>query len=429
MTCPKWPVVRLGEIAEFRNGINYNKDNFGTGLKVINVKDFQDHLIADLSDLDEINPDGVVRDECLLKDGDIIFVRSNGNRDLIGRSMLIRGITEPISHSAFSIKTRFHSKDVLPRFYAYLFRSALIRSELSNRGGGTNISNLSQDILNSLEVPKPSFVVQHKLSSLLSAYDDLIENNTRRIAILEAMAQAIYREWFVEFRFPGHEKVRFVDSPLGTIPERWEVQTLNDVCKGIIDSEHKTAPTQNDGFPCIRTPNIEKGHFSLKTVWRVSNDTYLQWTRRAIPQEGDLILAREAPVGNVAIIPSRIKPCLGQRTVLIKARREILSSHYLLRILLSDYCQCVFSSVSSGVTVAHLNLSDIRAMRILVAERPIRDCISPCFEMIDKQVACLLHRNQILIRTRDLLLPKLLSGQLDVEDLDIEIGEGVTATA
>jgi type I restriction enzyme, S subunit len=102
-----WPVVRLGEIAEFRNGLNYNKGNFGKGLKVINVKDFQDRLIADFTDLEEINPDGLIRDECLIRDGDILFVRSNGNRELIGRSMLVTGVKEAISHSAFSIKARF----------------------------------------------------------------------------------------------------------------------------------------------------------------------------------------------------------------------------------------------------------------------------------------------------------------------------------
>ena len=79
-----------------------------------------------------------------------------------------------------------------------------------------------------LDVPLPPLPTQRKIASILSAYDDLIENNTRRIAILEEMAQAIYREWFVNFRFPGHENVKLVDSPLGQIPEGWEATHVGD---------------------------------------------------------------------------------------------------------------------------------------------------------------------------------------------------------
>src|SRR5262249_41205034 len=163
-----WPVVRLGDLAEFRNGINYNKSNFGKGLKVVNVKDFGDRLVADFDGLEEVNPEGIQRDECLLRDGDILFVRSNGNRELIGRSMYSGGVGEPVTHSAFSIKVRFRASDALPRFYAYLFRTSIIRRELSNRGGGTNISNLNQEILNDLEVPRPPKSSQEKITAVLS---------------------------------------------------------------------------------------------------------------------------------------------------------------------------------------------------------------------------------------------------------------------
>ncbi|MCR3883441.1 MAG: restriction endonuclease subunit S, partial [Methanothrix sp.] len=157
-------------------------------------------------ELAEINPDGVVKKSDYLEEGDILFVRSNGNRSLIGRSLFIRGINESISHSAFTIKARITSDKALPQFYAYLFRTQLIRETLSAYGGGTNINNLNQRILNDILVPLPPLPTQRKIAAILSAYDDLIENNTRRIKILEEMASALYREWFVNFRFPGHEK-------------------------------------------------------------------------------------------------------------------------------------------------------------------------------------------------------------------------------
>lgn len=104
---------------------------------------------------------------------------------------------------------------------------------------------------------------------------------------------------------------------------------LLDVCELIIDCEHKTAPTQETGYPSIRTPNIGHGRFILDNVNRVSEETYAAWTQRGVPQAGDLILAREAPIGNVAIIPQKLKVCLGQRTVLIRPDKNSVDPHYL----------------------------------------------------------------------------------------------------
>src|SRR5438034_11703955 len=128
-------------------------------------------------------------------------------------------------------------------------------------------------------------------------------------------------------------------------------QTLADVCELIVDCEHKTAPTQSSGYPSIRTPNIGKGRLILDGVNRVSEETYRYWTQRAIPQAGDLILAREAPIGNVAIIPSNLKVCLGQRTVLIRPDFAKVNAQYLTYRLLGDDVQGRIQSLSNGATV------------------------------------------------------------------------------
>src|SRR5271165_164745 len=224
----KWPTRRLGDLAEFRNGVNYNKSSFGEGIKVVGVSDFQDYTKPRYTELEQINPEGIVTERNILRDGDIVFVRSNGNRELIGRSLFIEQPSEEVTHSAFTIRLRFTSRAVHPKFYAYCFRTPLIRKGLTAYGGGTNISNLNQDILAGLEVPFPSLPVQREIAGILSAYDDLIENNLRRIRILEQMARSLYREWFVDFRFPGHEKVSLFDTALGKVPEGWEVGRLDD---------------------------------------------------------------------------------------------------------------------------------------------------------------------------------------------------------
>lgn len=142
------------------------------------------------------------------------------------------------------------------------------------------------------------------------------------------------------------------------------IKNLSDVCELVIDCEHKTAPTQETGYPSIRTPNIGRGRLILENVNRVSEETYKEWTKRAIPQAEDLILAREAPVGNVAIISKNLKVCLGQRTVLIRANREKINPYYLVYLLLDDKIQGKIKSISNGATVHHLNIKDIRNLEL-----------------------------------------------------------------
>jgi len=138
--------------------------------------------------------------------------------------------------------------------------------------------------------------------------------------------------------------------------------TLSDISEFIIDTKHNTPKYTEHGYPCIRTPNIGRGYFILENVKYVNEKTYQNWTERAEPKTGDLILAREAPVGNVSYIPPGLKPCIGQRTVLIRPKKDHVDSRYLNYLLLGDECQNHMHSMSGGATVAHLNMSDIRNM-------------------------------------------------------------------
>ena len=126
---------------------------------------------------------------------------------------------------------------------------------------------------------------------------------------------------------------------------------LREICDLIVDCEHKTAPTQDTGYPSIRTPNIGRGYLILDNANRVSEETYRLWTRRAIPKPGDLVMAREAPVGNVAIIPSGLNPCLGQRTLLIRCNKAKAEPSYVSYLLNGPQVQATIYGMTNGVTV------------------------------------------------------------------------------
>ena len=141
-----------------------------------------------------------------------------------------------------------------------------------------------------------------------------------------------------------------------------ETPTLNDVCEFIVDCLHATAPTQDEGYPLIRTPNVGKGRLILDGVYRVSEDTYQKWTQRAVPKENDLILAREAPAGNVAIIKNGQQVCLGQRTVHLRPDAEQVDPAFLCYFLLAPKQQGALLAGETGATSKHVNMKDIRRL-------------------------------------------------------------------
>jgi len=140
-----------------------------------------------------------------------------------------------------------------------------------------------------------------------------------------------------------------------------ETQRLSDVCEFIIDCEHKTAPVVKHGIPSIRTTDLKNGRIVLESCNKVSEETYKEWTNRLEPQYEDIILSREAPVGEIGIIPFNAKLCLGQRTVLIRLKKDLIEPRFLLYLFLTDKMRHELISRSEGSVVPHLNMSDIRS--------------------------------------------------------------------
>ena len=301
---------KLGKIGGLRNGLNYSKSNFGQGLKVISVKDFGDRWRPELTGLDEIDPAGVRAERCDLRRGDILFVRSNGNRDLIGRSMLIEENIEDVSFSGFCIRFRPTEAEAKSRFLSLYFRTPMFRRTLSLQGKGTNISNLNQTILDRMDVPWPARVVRERIVDIAGTYDDLIENNRRRIALLEEAARLLYREWFVHFRFPGHEHVKVNDG----LPEGWVRRTLVELAEVVMGQSPKSQFYNNAGEGLPFHQGVTDYGFRF-----VSHRIYSTAVTK-IAEAGDILVSVRAPVGRINITRNRI--VLGRGLAAIRSRTE-----------------------------------------------------------------------------------------------------------
>ena len=186
MKLPKgWKKGRFGELATFRNGLNFVLSDSGDVVSVVGVKDFQRNFSIGYENLEKVRIAGRLSEDDLLRNDDLLFVRSNGNKALVGRCLLIKSISKQISFSGFTIRARLRSADACSTYLGYYFHSGYARRKIDQAGGGTNIANLSQDVLASIDIPLPPLPEQRKIAEILGAWDDGLETLDALIAAKE----------------------------------------------------------------------------------------------------------------------------------------------------------------------------------------------------------------------------------------------------
>ena len=275
----------------------------------------------------------------------------------------------------------------------------LIKLQMQNVSKGTTQDNLSLDKLLQFDFAVPSLDTQRKIASILSAYDDLIENNKRRVSILEEMAQSLYREWFVEFRFPGYEKARFIDSTVGRIPEGWH-QQLGHVI------------TLKRGYDL---PQQERRTGAIPLV---SSSGITDFHDEAMVKGPGVVTGRYGTLGEVFYVPEDFWPLNTTLYVQDFHGNEPLLVVQLLRLL-------NLGSHNAAGAVPGVNRNALHLLDVAFPPITIQKHIASSFDTLERSCRNLRLRSEKLRTTRDLLLPKLMSGQVDVEDLDIDVGESL----
>lgn len=186
----EWPTVKLGDLCEFKNGLNFSKKSSGHAVKIIGVGDFKNHLFASLDNLKEISTDSVLGEDYLIKSEDILFVRSNGNPMLVGRSIILPEPVEPTTFSGFTIRARVVSNKVIPLFLALLFKSRDFSNMIKTVGRGANIRNLSQGILKDLDIQIPPIDDQKTIIKEIEIEQSLVSGNRSIMSRMENKIQS-----------------------------------------------------------------------------------------------------------------------------------------------------------------------------------------------------------------------------------------------
>jgi type I restriction enzyme S subunit len=297
----------------------------------------------------------------------------------------------------------------------------ILKLRMQNVSHGATQDNLSVDKLLSFDFLVPPLPVQQRIAGILSAYDELIENSLRRIKILESMARALYREWFVHFRFPGHEHHPRIASPLGEIPQGWAVGELGDLVQFKSGFAFKTGAFVPEGtYRLVTIKNVQDGWFLPNSDSRL-DEFPEKLPAHCVLENGDILLSLTGNVGRVCLVFDA--PLLLNQRVSKLVPTNKLDWALVYCAFREPAMRTKLEQLSNGV--AQQNLSPILAARMecVLPPQELREEFSRVATPTIKAVIQLYAKIQNLRRTRDLLLPRLLSGQVAVDALTEAISD------
>lgn len=356
-----------------------------------------------------------------LSAGDIVY----GRRGDIGRQALISIKEEGWLCGTGCLRISLGETVLNPKFLHYYLRQQEVIAWITNQAVGATMPNLNTGILRSIPICFPPLPIQRRIADILSAYDELIENNQRRIKILEEMARGLYREWFVKFHFPGHKSVPLVESELGPIPEGWEIATLGSQLASLESGSRPKGGVGGieRGIPSIGAENINGiGYHNFESEKFIPGD-FFDSMCKGVVHDRDVALYKDgAYIGKSSYFRDGFpheKCAVNEHVFLLRTHSERLDQNALYLWLCQPDTVSAIRAKNANAAQPGINQKTVRSLDIIVPSPHIAGKFDSIVEPMLSRIATLAKINQNLRRTRDLLLPRLMSGKVDLEELEI----------
>ncbi len=299
------------------------------------------------------------------------------------------------------------NKSVDAKFLYYVLSDNNFFNYSTVTSKGTKMPRGSKTAIMKYLVPDIEISTQKRIAEILSAYDDLIEKNNLRIALLEKAAQELYKEWFVRFRFPGYENAKFENG----LPEGWTIKRMNDFCY-VTDGTHDTPKPLDEGFPLITGRCIKNGFIDFDEAYCISEKDHESIKKRSGLSSGDILFSNIGTVGNCCIVDYNRE--FSVKNVIIFKPNDMIQTAYLYYWMTSHSMQEIFATQTNGASQQFVGLTFMRRYKILVPEQKILTAFGDKILPILEQKRMLHNNNLNLAKQRDLLLPRIMSGQLEV---------------
>lgn len=408
----KWETCTLNDICDKANGHIqtgpfgsqlHQSDYSDTGTPVVMPKDIIDGMISE-DEIARVEEQHVLRlSRHKVAAGDILFSR----RGDVGRCAYISEKEAGWLCGTGCLRVTVDAEIADSRFVFYCLQQPSSEEWIEKHAIGATMLNLNTGILASVPLLLPDLPTQHRIASILSAYDNLIENNRRQIKLLEEAAQRLYREWFVELRFPGHEDVKIVDG----VPEGWSIRELNTFGKIITG---KTPSTSNAAYyggsiPFIKIPDMHNGIFPVCSDICLTEEGAESQASKFIPPDS-LMVSCIGTVGLVNISYQRCQTNQQINSIVLDDKKNLCFLYHAIMERKS-----VLEAIgSNGATMTNVNKDKFGKVKVLYPNVRMADKYNMIVSVWFEKIKVLETQITKLCRMRDLLLPKLMSGEMEV---------------
>ncbi len=372
-----------------------------------------------------------------------ILLNITGDGVTFGRACIVPEKTLPACVNQHVSIVRLNPQLAHPGYVLSYLTHPLIKSYIESFNAGGSRRAITKGHIESFVIPIPPMSVQCAIAEILSVIDDRINLLLETNLTLEAIAQAMFKSWFVDFD-PVHAKQQgqvpegmdkttsalfpdsFEESAQGLVPRGWQYSPVGAVVEGIYDGPHATPPEARDGPIFLGIKNLTGTGLNLGEIRHISEIDYAKWTRRVVPQKGDIVFSYEATLGFFAIIPESVRCCLGRRLALIRPLKTNGHGNFWFHQLVAPVFQRLLEKHTiQGATVNRIALKEFPSY--LVLDPPIT--VKSAFQSVAEPLWRMIHINQEKARTlgsiRDTLLPRLISGRLCIGDMEGAFGEAI----
>lgn len=380
----KWEKVKLGELYEVHNGLSKAGKFFGEGYPFLTFSTVFNNYFIPKQITDLVQSTEKEQESYSIRRGDVFVTRTSETSDELGMSCVALKDYPMATYNGFTKRMRPITNRVFPEYIGYYMRLPSFRGEFRAFSTMTTRASLRNEDLLGLEVKLPSIEIQKQIAGILSVYDDLIENNQKQIKLLEEAAQRLYKEWFVDLRFPGHENTKIVDG----VPEGWSRGLLKELISVNYGKDHKKAP--DDG-------NIPV--YGSGGLMRKCNKSLFSGEAVLIPRKGSL--------NNIMYVDETFWTVDTMFYATMKQPHTAIFVYFFVKAF-------DMYSMNIGAAVPSMTTKILDAMDVVIPDKETLEKFDKYAKVYFNKIKTLQGQNERLKIARDLLLAKLMSGEVEV---------------
>lgn len=404
----KWEYVALGDLYEVHNGLSKGGRFFGDGFPFLSFSTVFNKwfLPQELPDL--VQSTDKEQQSYSIRRGDVFVTRTSETMDELGMSSVALKDYPHATYNGFTKRLRpINSERILPEFIGYYLRTPFFRAGFAAFSTMTTRASLRNEDLLSMKVPVPDIPTQKRIANILSAYDNLIENDQKQIKLLEEAAQRLYKEWFVDLRFPGYEDTPIVDG----VPEGWSLSPISDFGEVVTGKTPSTEKKEYYGgnIPFVKIPDMHGCVYPVITESSLTEAGAKTQINKFIPRNG-IMVSCIATVGLVNIAVERCQTNQQINSIILSDERDL----YYVFSAMKRLKELLEGVGSNGATMTNVNKTKFASLPVLYPSEELRDSYYSFCKPIFEKIYNLSLSVVGLKKARDRLLPKLMSGEIEV---------------